>query len=312
MRATDAIHRWDGRDLQSREDWRLDAAPALEGDMDALLDWAAERPDPLNSLETSSLLLPGFDALAARARAALGPDGPGVAWMHGLPTDPEAGSLAYLALGCRLGRPLENYGRLYDVQDQGGSYLDEPIPVSQTRHTTSFHTDSARRETLPLYVGLLCLQDAVGGDSQLASASIVHEEMRREEPELLARLYRDYVRDIVTPGTERTDAALLANRFPVFQERAGGDALTLRYMRYWIEKGAERAGLELRAEDVEAMNLLDALLADSSLHAQLHLRPGDALFIDNRDVAHNRTPYEDLPGKSRHLLRMWLAGDRAA
>ena len=34
---------------------------------------------------------------------------------------------------------------------------------------------------------------------------------------------------------------------------------------------------------------------------------GDALFIDNRDIAHNRTPYEDLPGKERHLVRMWLA-----
>ena len=312
MSASGAVHSWSGAELLALEGWCIDAGSTLDSDMDALFAWADEQEDPVAALETSSVNLPGFDALAARALETLSSRGPGAAWIRGLPTDIDAARLAYIAIGCRLGDPLENYGRLYDVVDQGGSYLDEPIPVSQTRHTTSFHTDSARRETLPLYVGLLCLQDAVGGDSQLASASIVHEAMRREEPELLARLYRDYVRDIVTPGTERTDAALLANRFPVFQERAGGDALTLRYMRYWIEKGAERAGLELRAEDVEAMNLLDALLADSSLHAQLHLRPGDALFIDNRDVAHNRTPYEDLPGKSRHLLRMWLAGDRAA
>ena len=39
----------------------------------------------------------------------------------------------------------------------------------------------------------------------------------------------------------------------------------------------------------------------------LHLRPGEALFIDNRDIAHNRTPYENLPDKSRHLVRMWIA-----
>ena len=76
---------------------------------------------------------------------------------------------------------------------------------------------------------------------------------------------------------------------------------------HWIEKGAERAGMELHKDDEAAMDLLDELFADRELHAQLHLRPGDALFIDNRDIAHNRTPYEDLPGKERHLVRMWLA-----
>jgi len=304
---SNAHHAWSGDELLEREDWRIDATPALERDLDTLLSWASERDDPLATLEASSLALPSFDALAARARTALGASGPGAAWIRGLPVDPEAARLAYLALGCRLGAPLENYGRLYDVRDQGGSYLDKPIPVSQTRHTTSFHTDSARRETLPRIVSLLCLQDAEGGDSQLASASLVHEKMRREAPELLERLYHDYIRDIVTPGTTPTDGALFANRFPVFEARDDGAALTFRYMRYWIEKGAERAELELDARDIEAMDLLDSLFADRALHAQFHLRPGDALFIDNRDIAHNRTPYEDLPGKSRHLVRMWLA-----
>ena len=311
MREIDPLHCWDALALQELEGWRLDASSSVERDLDALLTWAEGQRDPLQRLDSASLSLPAIDALTARARAALGPGGPGVAWLHGLPRDPEAARLVYLAIGCRLGSPLENYGRLYDVRDQGGSYLNKPIPVSQTRHTTSFHTDSARLETLPRYIGLLCLQDAEGGDSQIASASLVHEEMQRLAPELLERLYNNYVRDIVTPGTQRTDAALLANRFPVFQTRESG-AVTLRYMRYWIEKGAERAGIALSDEDVTAMDLLDELFADRSLHAQLHLRPGDALFIDNRDVAHNRTPYEDLPGKERHLVRMWLAGDRAA
>ncbi len=308
----ESMHSWDARALQDREGWRLDATQEVERDLDALLSWAQETPHPFSAYRRSSLSLPGLDSLAARGRAALGPKGPGVVWLHGFPTDPEAARLAYLALGCRLGAPLENYGRLYDIQDLGISHLDEPIPVSQTKHTTTFHTDSARRETLPGYVGLLCLQDAVGGDSQLASASVVHEEMHKEAPHLLARLYRDYVRDIVTPGTERTDAALHANRFPVFHASAGRDELTLRYMRYWIEKGAERAELELTEEDVEAMDMLDELFADKALHAQLHLNPGDVIFFDNRDLAHNRTPYEDLPGEHRHLVRMWLADDRAA
>jgi hypothetical protein len=119
------------------------------------------------------------------------------------------------------------------------------------------------------------------------------------------------VRDIVTPGSERTHAALLANRFPVFQKRDGG-AITLRYMRYWIEKGAERAGTSLERGDIEAMDWLDTAFADETVYSRLHLEPGDILFVDNRDIVHNRTPYEDLPGKRRHLVRLWLAAPPTA
>ncbi len=307
MSATDAAHRWDRRALEQRDDWQIDLAVALEGDLDTLLNWAASQSDPLSALDDAALQLPAFDALAAHARVALGPHGPGVAWLRGFPAAPDAAKLAYLALGWRLGEPLDNYGHLYDVRDEGGSYFDKPIPVSQTRYTTSFHTDSARRETLPIFVGLLCLQDAAGGDNQVASAPLVHERMCSEAPELLEYLYRDYVRDIVTPGTEPTHTALLANRFPVFQKRDGEAAITLRYMRYWIEKGAERAGTGLERGDIEAMDWLGAAFADETVHSRLHLEPGDLLFVDNRDIAHNRTPYEDLPGKRRHMVRLWLA-----
>lgn len=312
MSATDAAHCWDRHALEQTEGWTIEATPALDDDLDPLLNWAARQTDPLSTLGDAGLTLPGFAGLAARTRAALGPDGPGIAWIRGFPAAPEAANLAYLALGWHLGKPLDNYGYLYDVEDQGGSYLDKPIPVSQTRYTTSFHTDSARRETLPVFVGLLCLQDAAGGDNQLASAALVHERMGSEAPELLECLYRDYVRDIVTPGTEPTHAALLANRFPVFQQRDGGRAITLRYMRYWIEKGAERSGEPLERSDIEAMDWLDAAFADETVHLRLHMDPGDILFVDNRDVAHNRTPYEDLPGKRRHLVRLWLADPHTA
>lgn len=306
MGATDTAHCWDRRQLGERDGWQIDSVAALEGDLDRLLNWAESQSTPLATLGAATLELPGFDALAARTLVALGPEGPGVAWIRGFPTDSEVAKLAYLALGWRLGKPLDNYGNLYDVRDEGGSYFDKPIPVSQTRYTTSFHTDSARRETLPVFVGLMCLQDATGGDNQVASAALVHERMSSEAPELVERLYRDYVRDIVTPGTEPTHAALLANRFPVFQQRDGGEAITFRYMRYWIEKGAERAGAALERSDTEAMDWLDAAFADEAVHFQFHLDPGDLLFVDNRDIAHNRTPYEDLPGKRRHMVRLWL------
>ena len=309
MKRSKTLHYWNRATLDRNSDWKIRVDKTRARGLDELLKRTAEqRISPSESeLDASLSVQPGFDELITRARAALGPEGPGIAWLQGLPTTEAAARLGYLAIGRGLGEPLDNYGVLYDVRDQGGSYLDKPIPVSQTRYTTSFHTDSARKETLPRIVGLLCLQDAVGGDNQLASASWVHERMDQEAPGLLARLYRDYIRDIVTPGTEPTAEALLANRFPVFQKRDDGRALTLRYMRYWIEQGAERSGDALEDIDRRAMDLLDALLAEDASHIQLHLEPGDMLFVDNRDISHNRTPYENLPDKERLLVRLWLS-----
>ena len=309
MKRSKTLHYWNRATLDQNSDWKIRVDKTRARGLDELLKRTAEqRISPSESeLDASLSVQPGFDELITRARAALGPEGPGIAWLQGLPTTEAAARLGYLAIGRGLGEPLDNYGVLYDVRDQGGSYLDKPIPVSQTRYTTSFHTDSARKETLPRIVGLLCLQDAVGGDNQLASASWVHERMDQEAPGLLARLYRDYIRDIVTPGTEPTAEALLANRFPVFQKRDDGRALTLRYMRYWIEKGAERSGDALEDIDRRAMDLLDALLAEDASHIQVHLEPGDMLFVDNRDISHNRTPYENLPDKERLLVRLWLS-----
>ena len=309
MKRSKTLHYWNRATLDQNSDWKIRVDKTRARGLDELLKRTAEqRISPSESeLDASLSVQPGFDELITRARAALGPEGPGIAWLQGLPTTEAAARLGYLAIGRGLGEPLDNYGVLYDVRDQGGSYLDKPIPVSQTRYTTSFHTDSARKETLPRIVGLLCLQDAVGGDNQLASASWVHERMDQEAPGLLARLYRDYIRDIVTPGTEPTAEALLANRFPVFQKRDDGRALMLRYMRYWIEKGAERSGDALEDIDRRAMDLLDALLAEDASHIQVHLEPGDMLFVDNRDISHNRTPYENLPDKERLLVRLWLS-----
>ena len=312
MSATEAAHYWDRRALEQRDDWQIDSAPALEADLDTLRNWAASHSEPLSILGDAGLQLPGFDALAARTCAALGPHGPGVAWLRGFPAAPEAAKLAYLALGWRLGEPLDNYGHLYDVRDEGGSYLDKPIPVSQTRYTTSFHTDSARRETLPIFVGLLCLQDAVGGVNQVASAPLVHERMCSEAPELLKHLYRDYVRDIVTPGSERTHAALLANRFPVFQKRDGGGAITLRYMRYWVERGQSAAGLPLSHQQTAALDALDEVLQAAENVVQFRLERGDMLFLDNRILAHNRLAYHDSEGHMRRLQRIWISAPRSA
>ena len=39
----------------------------------------------------------------------------------------------------------------------------------------------------------------------------------------------------------------------------------------------------------------------------MDFQPGDIQWIDNLAVLHTRTAYEELPGRKRHLYRIWLA-----
>jgi len=219
---------------------------------------------------------------------------------------------AYLVLGWALGPTIERYGRLYDVIDQGSSYTETRIPVSQTQAETRFHTDSSARHCLPEFVGLLCIRPAAsGGTSQLVHALHVHERLSQRHPELLSELYRPWIRNIVTPGTEFNLENLKANRIPVFEKNPGRfSGIAFRYMRYWIEKGHELAGEPLSTKAIEAMNRLDEELHNPENFFEFDLKASEILMIHNARLAHNRTEFQDpqdaTAGSRRRLVRMWI------
>ena len=273
---------WLAADLAASSAWIVAADPAL----------AAFSPEQLQAwfAPVRQQLLHGY----------------GVVLIRGLSPQPESTfRRLYLALGRCLGTPDGTYGELYDVTDSGQSYLTKAIPVSQTRAATSMHTDSSRLETHPRWVGLACVQQApVGGGSRLASALAVHDHLKASDPSSLERLQCSFARDVVTPGAVDPLALIAHNRFPVFS--AAADGPTLRYMRYWIEKGHERLGQPLEAEDLRAFDSLDAALNHPRFCYSFQLQEGDILLIDNHKVVHDRDAYDDDPRRPRKMIRMWL------
>jgi len=237
--------------------------------------------------------------------------GSGVVWLRGFPATDFAViqmKFFFLLVGAAMGQTMANYGRLYDVRDHGGSYKTERIPVSQTRAATGFHTDSSARDSMPDIVTLLCVQPAhVGGESLIVSGAAVHEELRATNMGTLTILYREFIRDIVTPGAGKTLDALINNRFPVFSQGLYSPGLSFRYMRYWMEKGHREAGMDLTQADIDALNTLDRFLESPRLAARFKLDAGDQLWVNNHIVAHNRTAYEEDPQRPRHFVRMWIS-----
>lgn len=273
---------WLAADLAGCSDWIVQASPALFSfDQEQLQAWFA----PLKHQ-----LLHGY----------------GVVLIRGLSPEPESNfRRLYLAIGRCLGTPDLTYGELYDVTDSGESYLTKAIPVSQTRASTSMHTDSSRLETHPRWVGLACVQQApVGGGSRLASVGAVVAHLQQHAPECVERLQQSFYRDVVTPGAVDPLALIANNRFPVLT--VGSDGASLRYMRYWIEKGHQRLNQPLSTNDLQAFDALDAALNHPRCCHTFQLCEGDILLIDNLKVVHDRDAYEDDPCRPRKLIRLWL------
>lgn len=304
---------WCAADLADAAHWTLrtdteGTAEAVAEDLRRLSAWAAGQACPEQAYAPGVVPLPALEHLAGRARTQVR-EGCGVACLRGL--DPQLDDatlrLAYLAIGLGIGDALENYGRLFEVRDRGEDYRSSAVPVSMTRESTSFHTDSSARDTLPDEVGLLCLQEArSGGESLVSSAVSAHDRLSAQAPHCLSALYREYCRDVVTPGTERDAERIRDNRFPVFAVDADG-ALRFRYMRFWIERAHLEIGERLPADAIEAFDRLDALLNDPLLVLRFTLRRGEMLWVDNRSLAHNRTAFVDDPARPRLLVRMWTA-----
>lgn len=298
---------WTSGELLERGSWTQDLHRTL---CDELLAFAARVPSATEASFTyAPEQWPRLALFAQQARRHL-QSGDGVLRITGL----EALDLSddhlrcfYVAFGTALGEPLLGYGRLYPVTDRGVSHKQQGVPISMTNAETCFHTDSSSVDLIPDFVGLLCEQPSnQGGDSLVSNALRAHEALSRNDPELLAILEAPMIRDVVTPGKEKTHANLVRNRFPVFSasDRPGG--LLFRYMRYWIETGQDRAGAALQPAQVAALDHLDELLQHAENVVRFSLKRGDMLWVNNRIFAHNRTGYCDAPDNVRRLQRMWI------
>lgn len=200
----------------------------------------------------------------------------------------------------------DRYGYFFDVIDQGLDYKKEAIPVSKTRASTGYHTDSTAKEYLPDIVGLLCLHPAdAGGDSLLTNAIDLFSFLEKEQPETLLEMEKPIIRDVITPGTVNTKEAIHSNAFPIFSVSDAG--LTFRYMRYWIEAAFLKTEQEMPSQLLKGLDATDKFFSMPQNNIQFKMKRGDILFLNNRILCHNRTAFENNGHSSnRKMVRTWI------
>lgn len=276
---------------------------------DAALGFAASG-QALTEISRDSFALPRFgDRLREIVRSSV-LEGKGFAVLRKLNLeglDIRAIAAAFLGLGVHLGglRPQNAKGHLLGhVMDLGRSSSDPTARLYQTHERQTYHTDSCD------VVALLCLQKArAGGQSSLVSSVTLHNEIMRRRPDLAAVLFEPIETD--RRGEEAPGEAPYF-RIPVFNWRAGRFAGM--YQRQYIESSRRFPDVApLTPEQVEALDLLDALAEDPRLHVTLDFEPGDVQLVNNHVLFHDRTAFEDWPEpeRRRHLLRLWIAPPEA-
>jgi hypothetical protein len=165
-----------------------------------------------------------------------------------------------------------------------------------------YHTDSSD------IVGLLCLRTAKsGGVSSIVSSTTIWNELVRRRPDhartLLGAFYR-------TRWGEIPEMKERWGSNPIFAPWAG--RMIASYVRSAIMKAQAMPEVpRIRPDQLEALDHVDALAADPSIHLDMVLEPGDVQWLSNHHILHSRTAYEDWPEthRRRHLLRLWLACD---
>jgi hypothetical protein len=297
---------WYGQDLQSRTDWIRRFSDAELAELDAAVHAFKSGGTALADISPASFPLPALGrTLAGILHELL--EGRGFAMLRGFPVDRysrEEQAIAYLGLGSWLGRARSQNAKghlLGHVKDLGLDISDPKVRYYQTNRKLEYHTDSVD------IVGLLCLKTAkAGGESYLASSMTLYNEMLARRPDLVPALFEPYPTDRRGEVPEGMQPWF---DMPIFHHHAG--RLSCIYVRQYIESAQALfpQARRLTRAQVEAMDLLDALVNEPRIHLSMAFLPGDMQFLHNHQILHSRNDFENWPEpeRHRHLLRLWLA-----
>ena len=297
---------WLASDIDSN-DYRVTLNDAALAEIERLAHFFTDNPLPLLQRKLEELELPTCRALMAQMKSILD-DGVGFAVLDHLPVDDypiDTLLEVYWVLGQCIGRPVAQKWSgemIYNVSDTGADYA-YGTRGSYTSVELNFHTDNAFARMVPDYVGLFCRHPAKsGGVSRFCSLYSVHQRMLEQYPEELARLYQPVLYDRQKEHREGAEPVCLAPYFSWRNER-----MFARANASLIRKGYTVAGEQMDNALVRALDAIDEVCASEDLWFEAPLQRGQIQYLNNHEVGHYRSAFEDYdePERKRHLYRLW-------
>jgi hypothetical protein len=170
---------------------------------------------------------------------------------------------------------------------------DDPIKRGyRSARELVLHTDSR-----PV-IALMSIQTAKsGGYTRIASATTIHNIIRRERPDLLAALYRGYY-------YLSSELGLTQSKIPVFSNTDG--VVSCAFFEAFMRTAAKKMGEALPPDLDEALTYFAQVAARDDVHLEFMLEPGEIMVCNNLVVLHARTEFQDSEERRRFLVRLWL------
>jgi hypothetical protein len=185
------------RETLSPADWLVPFPPAGVAELEAIVQFLRQYPQPVARLSPASFALTACASVMAQVHTQMHSH-VGFAVVDRVPvecysvTENQAIGWLLASLLAQVVAQKWDGTLLYDVKDSGKP-LGHGVRRSVTNLEQPFHTDGGWLWMPPSAIGLFCLQPAQqGGLSRLVSLFTVHNELRRCHPDLLARLYRPF------------------------------------------------------------------------------------------------------------------------
>lgn len=297
---------WNADSLAARNGWQVQPSREALGQLVAIARATSGGREALRELPDAREVLPMLNAEFASAREEL-LRGSGVVLLRGLPLEglsqPQIERLYWLAGGL-FGEGL--------AQNLKGDLLGDVIDLSDVQASARPFQNGGglimHRDPIDI-VGLLCVRHAkAGGRSRVVNALAIHDEIARERPDLLQRLYEGFVYHRLDEDRGGAEA-FTPQKVPVFARDEAGQ-VSCFFIPGAIHRAA-RMGYPMDSAGREALERFVELSQREDLYFDMTLEPGDLQFLNNRLVLHGRTDYEDFPQleRRRYMLRLWLANE---
>jgi alpha-ketoglutarate-dependent taurine dioxygenase len=299
---------WVRADIR-RDDWFFTLPAPCLSELKAILPALKGQLKPVEAIDPGRYALPACRAFMKDVQLALD-DGVRFAVVDRLPldelSDDEAHAL-YWILSSFIARPVQQKltgTMIYPVHDTGQKAgPGSGVRPDQTNMDQYFHNDNSYNTAPPEYVGLLCVRPArSGGISHVISFYTINNALLRAHKDVIPRLYRPFWFDRQKENPPGEPEVMSA---PMFSYDG---RLRARLGLFQINSGYTMKNETLDAEGAAAIATLRKIFADESLTFDFVMERGQLQFVNNRELCHKRTQFEDFgkPQDKRLLMRLWL------
>lgn len=297
---------WRTIDVAHDPAWRVELTPAMVEEIECALAGVLGRGLKAGTFAAADFPLPTVEALLNQAREEV-VNGRGFVLLRGLPAegrDLETVRTLYWGLGLRLGLPVTQNLRgdlIAEIMDRGLDVGALNVKPSQTNAEQRPHTDPAD------LVALLCVRRPLsGGQSRIASALAIYNEILTHHPEYLEVLYRGFHHDLRGDATKDSPYGVTPRPIPVYRCRDG--VVSCVFNASTIKDAPRRMPTGVPAEEMAAIDYMVELAQRDDLRLEMDFRPGDIQLLNNYTVLHWRTGFVDGAdtARKRLLYRFWV------